>query len=57
MIIVGIRNDLPYKFKIPTTEPYKDADVTCKTAIEEPPISDNLTNNELTKQSSQVVER
>ena len=33
MIIVGIRNDLPYEFKIPSTEPYKDVDVTCKTAF------------------------
>lgn len=57
MIIVGIRNDLPYEFKIPSTEPYKCIDVTCKTAIEVPPIPENAFNNELTKQSKQVVER
>lgn len=57
MIIVGIRKDLPYEFKIPSTEPYKNIDVTCKTAIEVPPISTNVANNELTKQSKQVVER
>ena len=57
MIIVGIREDLPYEFKIPSPEPYKDIDVTCKTALEVPPISSNATNNELTKQSQQVVER
>lgn len=57
MIIVGIRNDLPFEFKIPSTEPYRNIDVTCKTAIEVPPISANTANNELTKQSKQVVER
>lgn len=57
MIIVGIRNDLPYEFKIPSTEPYKDCDVTCKTAIEVPPIPSYATNNEETKQSAVVVER
>ena len=57
MIIVGIRNDLPYEFKIPSTEPYKTCDVTCKTAIEVPPIPSYATNNEKTKQSSIVVDR
>ena len=57
MIIVGIRKDLPYEFKIPSTAPYKDVDVTCKTAIEVPPIPKNATNNELTRQSQTVVER
>ena len=57
MIIVGIRNDLPYEFKIPSTEPYKDCDVTCKTAIEVPPIPSHAANNEETKQSAVVVER
>ena len=31
--------------------------VTCREAIENPPISKNATNNEYTKQSKQVVER
>ena len=57
MIIVGIREDLPYDFKIPSPVPYKDMDVTCKTAIEVPPIPKDAPNNELTKQSAQVVER
>lgn len=57
MIIVGIRNDLPYEFKIPSTEPYKDCDVTCKKAIEVPPIPSYAANNEETKQSAVVVER
>ena len=57
MIIVGIRKDLPYEFKIPSTAPYRNVDVTCKTAIEQPPIAVDAPNNELTKQSARVVER
>ena len=57
MIIVGIGNDLPYEFKIPSTVPYEDCDVTCKTAIEVPPIPSYAANNEETKQSATVVER
>ena len=57
MIIVGIRQDLPYEFRIPSPEPYKDLDNTCKTAIEEPPIPKDAPNNELTKQSDKVAER
>lgn len=57
MIIVGIRKDLPYEFKIPSPAPYQDVDVTCRTAIENPPIPADAANNELTKQSAQVVER
>ena len=57
MIIVGIRKDLPYEFKIPSTEPYKNCDVTCKTALEVPPIPVDAANNEETKQSAVVVER
>ncbi|MDE7432959.1 MAG: DNA cytosine methyltransferase [Lachnospiraceae bacterium] len=57
MIIVGIRKDLPYEFKIPSTAPYRNMDVTCKTVIEQPPIAVDAPNNELTKQSARVVER
>lgn len=57
IIIVGIRNDLPYEFRIPSTAPYKNADVSCRNAIENPPISENAANNEKTAQSALVVER
>lgn len=57
VIIVGIRNDLPYEFKIPSYVPYADMDVTCRSAIENPPIPADAPNNELTKQSAKVVER
>lgn len=57
IIIVGIREDLPFEFKIPSTELYRDVDVSCRTAIEVPPIPANAPNNELTKQSESVVKR
>lgn len=57
MIIVGIRDDQPFEFRIPSSTPYKDIDVSCKTALEIPPIPTNAPNNELTKQSAQVIER
>lgn len=57
VIIVGIREDLPYEFKIPSTAPYAGVDVSCKNAIENPPIPEDAYNNEMTKQSEAVVER
>ncbi len=57
MIIVGIRKDIPFEYKVPSTEPYKNIDVTCKTAMEVPPIPVTAANNELTRQSATVVER
>ena len=55
MIIIGIRKDLPFEFKIPSFEGYKVK--TCKQAIEKPKIAKDALNNEPTKQSQQVVER
>ena len=57
IIIVGIRNDLSIKYRVPSSEPYKDIDNTCKTAIENPPIAADAFNNEATKQSPTVVKR
>ena len=57
IIIVGIRNDLDLKFKIPSNKPYANCDNTCKNAIENPPIADDVPNNEKTLQKSSVVER
>ena len=57
IIIVGIRKDLKYEFKIPSSAPYAGVDNTCKTAIEAPPIPADAANNELTVQSEMVVER
>lgn len=57
IIIVGIRNDFDFEFKIPSNKPYANVDNTCRTAIEIPPIPADAANNDLTKQSAIVVER
>jgi len=54
VIIIGIREDLPYEFKIPAPS---GVIKTCRAAIEEPPIAKDAANNEKTKQSPQVIER
>ena len=57
IIIVGIRNDLQVEFRVPSTAPYKAINNSCRTAIENPTIPKDATNNERTKQSAIVVER
>ena len=57
VIIIGIREDLPFVYKVPDPKAYAGLDNTCRTAIECPPISKDAPNNELTKQSEMVVER
>ena len=59
LIIVGIRNDIAKNvtYRVPSTEPYKDIDNTCRTAIEVPPIPADAFNNEATKQSQTVIDR
>lgn len=57
IIIVGIRNDIDVVYRVPSAKPYENADNSCRTAIEVPPIPENAPNNERTKQSPQVVER
>lgn len=57
IIIIGIRNDLHKVFKVPSTEPYKTCNVSCKDAITIPPIQPDAFNHELTKQSPVVAER
>ena len=55
IIIVGIREDLDVRFKVPIIK--NPRTITSKEAIENPPISIDAKNNELTKQSEIVVER
>lgn len=55
IIIVGIRKDLGLTFKVPIIKNPKI--ITSRDAIETPPIPENAANNELTKQSLNVVER
>jgi DNA (cytosine-5)-methyltransferase 1 len=57
MIIIGIRDDLDFVFGIPSPDPWKDAGMTSRVAIETPPIPDDALNHELTKQSATVAER
>ena len=57
IIIVGIREDLPFEFKIPSTAPYINDDVSCRNALENPPIPKDAPNNQKTRQSETVVKR
>lgn len=57
IIIVGIRKDIDVRFKIPSPRPYEKIDVSCRNAIENPPIPADAPNNERTKQSANVIER
>jgi len=57
IIIIGIRKDQNVIYKIPSIEPYKSKRRTCREAIEKPPINENAFNNELTKQSKDVIAR
>lgn len=57
IIIVGIREDLPYVYSPPDPKQYASCDNTCRTALEKPPIPAGAFNNERTKQSPVVEER
>lgn len=57
LIIVGIREDQSFIYKIPSKVPYKFRKRTCREAIENPPIPLDAPNNDFTNQSSEVVER
>jgi len=55
IIIVGFRNDLGLSFKVPVIR--NPRMISCREAIECPPILKDAPNNELTKQSENVIER
>lgn len=57
IIIVGLRQDLDFDYKVPSPVPYRDINVSCRDAIENPPISPEAKNNERTRQSKNVIER
>ena len=57
IIIIGIREDIDISFAVPSTVPWAAADTSCRTALENPPIAPDTPNNELTRQSKNVVER
>lgn len=55
VIIVGIREDIPVEFHVPSPEPYKNYDVTSKTALSG--ILKDTPNNEVRKLTEKVVRR
>lgn len=55
IIIVGIREDIPVEFHVPSPEPYKNCDVTSKTALSG--ILKDTPNNEVRKLTEKVVRR
>lgn len=57
IIIVGIHRDIGLTFRVPSPEPFKDVDVTAKTALTVPPIPPNALHQERTKQSQTVIDR
>ena len=57
IVIIGIRNDINVIFKVPSPITYESCDVSCRNALINPPIPDHAENNELTRQSPQVVKR
>lgn len=56
IVIIGIRKDIGLKFKVPAPT-HKGKHKSVKSAIETPLIAPDAPNNELTRQSSVVVER
>ena len=57
IIIVGIREDLPQNFNPPSTEQYKDEDISVRTALNVPPIDEWAFNHEIPFMSDKVAER
>ena len=58
IIIVGIRSDLGFKFKVPAPSRINPSQyITSKQALENPPIPKEAENHEFTKQSKKVIER
>jgi len=57
ILIVGFRKDLNITFKVPSPELFSNVDVSTRTALTVPPIPLDAANNELTRQSEQVIAR
>lgn len=57
IIIVGIRKDLGWKFKVPKA-PFKEPDrqQTSRQALENPPIAEDALNHEFTSHQKKVIE-
>ena len=48
VIVAGIRNDLDVEFRVPA-ETHRHDYVSCRSAIEDPPIGAEVANQEFTK--------
>ncbi len=57
ILIVGTRKDLKLEFKVPSPGLYSDVDVSSRAALTVPPIPMDAPNNEMTRQSEQVIAR
>jgi len=57
IIIVGIREDLNLTFKVPSPEPFNEADVSARSALTVPPIPADAPNQERMKNSQTVMDR
>lgn len=55
VIIVGIRNDIPVEFKVPSPQKYADCDISSRTALSN--ISVDAINNEHRSLSNKVIQR
>lgn len=55
VIIVGIRDDLPFEFEVPDPKPFASCDVTVRTALSG--ISEHAYNHEIPKIKARVRER
>ena len=57
IIIIGIRKDTDVVYRVPSPEPYRHLDNTCRTALENPPVAPDAPNHEFTRQSETVRRR
>lgn len=57
IVLVGIRDDLPYRFKVPSDRIYRAFDVSSRRAIEVPPIANGAPNHEFSRVGETVEER
>lgn len=55
VIIVGIRDDLPVEFHVPSTAPYTNFDITSRTALSN--IPSDAPNSDVRKLSNDVIRR
>lgn len=55
IIIVGIKDNLPYEYKVPSPNGFKL--ITCKEALENPPIPKDAANNKMPDMHPHVIER